>query len=59
MVSYSFGTVKANMREYISSHGGFLFVILKYYFGKSDRSSLPDILADSYQDTTISDRWPQ
>ena len=64
LVGYSFGTVDlgiivAKMCEHILFHGGFRFVMLKYYFGISGRSSLPDVLADSYLDTTISDRWPQ
>ena len=33
--------------------------MLKYYFGISGRSSLPDVLTDSYLDTTISGRWSQ
>ena len=48
----------AKIREYISSRGGFRFVTLKYYFDVSGRSSIFDVLVDSYLDTTISDRWP-
>ena len=64
LVGSSFGTVDlgvivAKIREYISSYGFFQFVMLKYYFGTSSFSSLPDILADSYLDTIISDRWLQ
>ena len=39
------------------SNGGFRFVIDKYYFGEFGRSLLPDVLANSYLDTTICDRW--
>ena len=64
LVGYSFGTVDlgivvSNIREYISSHEGFRFVMQKYYFGASSRSDLPDVLANSYLDTTNFDRLPQ
>ena len=64
MVGYSFGTVDLgvvmdNMREYVLSHVSFRFIMLKYYFDISGRSLLPDVLAHSYLDTTISGRWPQ
>ena len=49
----------SKMRAYISSHGGFRFVMQKYYFGVSGRSDLSDILPNLYLDTTDSDRWPQ
>ena len=63
MIGYSFGTVDvgvvmSNMREYVLSHVSFRFVMLKYYFDISGRSFLPDVLAHSYLDTTISGRWP-
>ena len=63
-VGYSFGIVDLcivifKIREYISSRGFFRFVMLKYYFGICGRSSLSDVLADSYLDITISDRWYQ
>ena len=47
------------MREYIISHGDFRFIINKYYFDESSRSSLPGVLFNLYLDTTICDRWPQ
>ena len=64
LVGYSFGTVDlgivvSKIREYISSHGGFWFVIRKYYFDLSGRSDLSDVLANSYLNTTEFDRWPQ
>ena len=47
------------MREYISSHGNFRFVMQKYYFGVSGRSDIPDVLTNSYMDTPYFERWPQ
>ena len=47
------------MREYIISHGDFRFIINKYYFDESSRSSLPGVLFNLYLDTTICDRWSQ
>ena len=38
--------VVARMFGYISSRGGFRFVMLKYYFCISGHSSLSDVLAD-------------
>ena len=32
---------------------------MKHYFGESSRDSLPDILATSYEGSTISTRWTQ
>ena len=51
--------VVTKMREYITSHGDFRFIINKYYFGESSRSSLPGVPFNSYLDTTICDRWSQ
>ena len=31
----------------------------KYYFGVSGRSDVPDVLANSYLDTTYFERWSQ
>ena len=64
LAGYSFGTfdlgiIVSKMRQYISSHCGFRFVIQKYYFGVSGRSDVPDVLADSYLDTTSFERWSQ
>ena len=64
MVGYSFGMfdlgiIVSKMREYIASHGGFRFVMQKYYFGVSGRSDVSDVLANSYLDTTYFERWPQ
>ena len=64
LVGYSFETfdfviIVSKMREYISSHGGFRFVIQKYYFGVSSRSDVPDVIANSYLDTTYFERWSQ
>ena len=53
------GIVSTKMREYIISHGGFRFIINKYYFGESSRTSLPGVLFNLYLDTTICDRWSQ
>ena len=63
-VGYSFGIVDlgivvSEMREYISSHGGFWFTMRKYHFGLSGRSDLPDVLANSYMDKSDFDRCPQ
>ena len=51
LVGYSFGTfdlgiIVSKMRQYISSNGGFRFVMQKYYFGVSGRSDVPDVLAN-------------
>ena len=61
---YSFGTIYlgiivSKMRQYISSHGGFRFVMRNHYFGVSGRSHVPDVLASSFLDTTYFQRWPQ
>ena len=53
------GIVVTKMREYITSHGDFRFIINKYYFGESGRSSIPDILLNSYLDNNSCDHWPQ
>ena len=60
---YSFGTfdlgiIVSKMRQYISSHGGFLFVMRNHYFGVSGRSHVPDVLASSFMNTTYFQRWP-
>ena len=57
LVGYSFrtyhlGFIVSRMRQYISSHGGFRFVMQSYFFGRSGRSHVPDVLANSYLDTT-------
>ena len=62
LVGYSFGTfdlgiILSKMRQYISSNGGFRFVMQKYYFGVSGRSDVPDVFANSYLDTTYFERW--
>ena len=44
------------MREDISSNGVFRFIMRNNYFGLSGRSDLPDMLANSYLDTTEFDR---
>ena len=64
MVGYSFGTfdlgiIVSKMRQYISSNGGFRFVMQKYYFGVSGRSDIPDVLANSCLDTSYFESWPQ
>ena len=64
LVGYSFGTldlgiIVSKMRQYIFSHGVFRFVMQKYYFGVTGRSDVPDVLANSYLDTTYFERWPQ
>ena len=59
VVTVDLGIIVTKIREYITSRGFIRFVMYKYYFGESGRSSLPDVLADSCLDTTISDRWPQ
>ena len=61
LVEYSFetfdlGNIVSNMREYISSHGSFRFVMKKYYVGVSSRSDIPDVLANLYLDTTYFER---
>ena len=58
---YSFGTIDlgiivSKMRQYISSHGGFRFVMRNHYFGVSGRSDVPDVLASSCLDTTYFQR---
>ena len=47
----------SKMHDYISSHDSFRFVMQKYYFGLSGRSDIPDVLANSYLDTTYFERW--
>ena len=47
------------MCQYISSHGGFRFVMQKYYFGVTGRSDVPNVIANSYLNTTYFERWPQ
>ena len=64
LVGYSFetfdlGIIVSKMRQYISSHGGFRFVMRNHYFGESGRSDVPDVLASSYLDTAYFQRWPQ
>ena len=64
LVGYSFGTfdlgiIVSKMRQYISSHGGFRFVMRNHYFGVSGRSHVPGVLASSFLDTTYFQRWPQ
>ena len=64
LVGYSFGTIDlgivvTKMHECVTSNGGVRFIIHKYYFGESGRSSLPDDILNLYLDTTISDRWIQ
>ena len=53
------GIIVSKMREYISSHGSFRFAMQKYYFSVSSSSDIPDVLANSYLDTTYFERWPQ
>ena len=57
--SFDLGIIVSKMRQYISSHGGFRFVMKNDFFGVSDRSDVPDVLASSYLDTTYFQRWPQ
>ena len=49
----------SKIREYILYHGIFRFVMQKYYFGVTGRSDFPDVLANSYLDTTYFECWPQ
>ena len=54
---YSFGTfdlgiIVSKMRQYISSHSGFRFVMRNHYFGVSGRSDVPGVLASSCLNTT-------
>ena len=63
-VGYSFGIfdlgiIVSKMRQYIYSHGGFRFVMQKYYFGVSGSIDVPGVLANSYLDTTYFERWSQ
>ena len=61
LVGYYFGTVDlgiivARVSEYISSHGGFRFVMLKYYFSISCLKKYSDfILIDGSRKTIIYD----
>ena len=57
--TYDLGIIVSRMRQYIFFHGGFRFVMQMYYFGGSGRSDVPDVLANSYLDTTYFERWPQ
>ena len=48
----------SKMCQYISSHGGFRFVMQKYYFGVTGRSDVLNVLASLYLDITYFERWP-
>ena len=47
------------MRQYISSYGGFRFVMRNHYFGASGRSDLPDVLLGVHLDPAYFQKWPQ
>ena len=56
LAGYSFGIfdlgiIVSKMRQYISSHGGFRFVMRNHYFGASGRIDVPDVLDGLYLDT--------
>ena len=44
---------------YIILHGDFRFVVLKYYYGKSDRGKIPDIFDTMDLNTEHCPSWPQ
>ena len=52
-------SVVTKLRKYAESNGSFRCVPVKHCFGDSSRSSLPDVLANSYQDITICPCWSQ
>ena len=52
--SFDLGIIVSKMRQYISSHGGFRFVMVNQYFGASGRSDLPDVLLGVVIRCTIS-----
>ena len=63
LVGYSFGIfdlgiIVSKMCQYISSHGGFRFIMRNHYFGVSGRSDVPDVLAGVYLDTAYFQKWP-
>ena len=47
------------MRQYISSHGGFRFVMRNHYVGASGRGDLLDVLLGVYLDPVYFPKWPQ
>ena len=58
---HSFGTfdldiIVSKIRQCISSHGGFRFVMRNHYFGVFGRSDIPDVLTSSCLDTTYFQR---
>jgi len=57
--SFDLGIIVSKMRQYISSHGGFRFVMVNQYFGASGRSDLPDVLLGVYLDPAYFPKWPQ
>ena len=57
--TFDLGIIVSKIRQCISSHGGFRFVVKKHYFDVSGRSDVPDVLASSYLDTAYFQRWPQ
>ena len=64
LIGYSFGTfdlgiIVSKMRQYISSYGGFRFVMRNHYFGASGRSDLPDLLLGVHLDPAYFQKWPQ
>ena len=57
--TFDLGIIVSNIRQCISSHSDFRFVMRNHHFGVSSRSDGPDVLASSYLDTTYFQRWPQ
>ena len=62
LIGYSFRTfdlciIISKMRQYISSYGGFQFVMNNHYFGASGRSDIPDVLLGVYLDTAYFPKW--
>ena len=45
--------------SYIRINGGFRFVFLKYYYGKSGREKIPDIFDTMDLNTEHCSSWPQ
>ena len=60
-VGYSFGTFELSvivkkMSRYAESNGDFRYVSIKYYFDDLGCASLPNLMDNSYLDTTICHR---
>ena len=57
--TFDLGIIVSKMRQYISSHGGFRFVMINHYFGASGLSDIPDVLLCVYLDPAYFPKWPQ